>query len=49
MLRAIDTVKNPFIFVTNSASSKQAEDVLGVITFREIIMATKEHAHLAHV
>ncbi|HEX4045730.1 MAG TPA: chloride channel protein [Gammaproteobacteria bacterium] len=48
LLRNIDLMKDHIILVTHSMASKHAEDILGVITYREIIQATKEHAFLAH-
>lgn len=48
LLRNIDLMKDHIILVTHSMTSKHAEDILGVITYREIIQATKEHAFLAH-
>lgn len=49
LLRNIDLIKAPIIFVTKSMTSKYAEDIVGVITYREIVLATKEYAFLAHV
>ena len=48
LLRNIDIMKDYIILVTHSMTSKHVEDILGVITYREIIHATKEHAFLAH-
>lgn len=49
LLRNVDMNSNPVILVTSNTQSKSAENIIGVITHREIISATREHAHLAHV
>jgi chloride channel protein, CIC family len=49
LLRDIDVIKNPALLVAHSITSNVAENIMGVITHREIISATKEHAYLAHV
>lgn len=49
LLRNMEDIKNPVILVTSSISAKIAENVIGVITHREIVMATREQAFLAHV
>lgn len=49
LLRDRDIIKNPILLVTHSITSKAAENIMGVITHREIISATKEQAILSHV
>ena len=48
LLRDMDVTKNPILLVTRSMTSKTAEDIIGVITYREIISATREHAILSN-
>lgn len=48
LLRNLDLSKNPIILVTSSSNSKFANDILGIITHREIIDASKELALLSH-
>ena len=48
LIRSIKGSKNPVIFVTHSIAAQQPTDILGVITYHEIIVATKEHAFLSH-
>lgn len=48
LLRNIDMMKDPVILVSNASISNHIENVAGVITYRDIIRASKEHALLAH-
>lgn len=48
LIKNIDLIKTPVIFVTKSPHTKTAENILGVITYREIIIATREYTLLAH-
>ena len=49
LLRDMDITKNPVLLVTHFTMPNVPEDIMGVITHREIISATKEHAILSHV
>lgn len=48
LLRNIDTSKNPVFFVAHSHTSRIAENIIGVITHREIITTNKEATFLFH-